>query len=180
LGISPNALTVASLISVIIAGILFAYGKMFWGAWILLLGGFLDGLDGELARITLNKSSFGAFLDSICDHIGDFAMYLGLLLFYVKSDAFIEIALIFVAMFASVFGSHVRSRAGMVGIDMKDIGMFTRCERIFILFFGILFGQTTIVLWILATMNCFSAMQRVMRAIWVSEESEKTVPTQET
>ncbi len=178
LGISPNTLTVANLCLVMIAGIFFAYGKLFWGAWILLLGGFMDSLDGELARITLNKSAFGGFLDSICDHLGDFAIYLGLLWFYLQNNSLIEVILIFVAMFASVFGSHVRSRAGMVGIDTKDIGMFTRCERIFLLFFGILFSQTTLALWILAIMNCFSAVQRVLYTVWLSNEGQTILQDQ--
>jgi phosphatidylinositol phosphate synthase len=178
LGIGPNALTIASLIIFIIAGIFFAYGKIFWGAWLILFGGFLDGLDGELARVTFNKSAFGGFLDSVCDHIDDFAMYLGLLWFYLKSASVTEVALIFVAMFASVFGSHVRSRGRMVSIDTKDIGMFTRCERIFILFFGIVFSQITTALWVLAIMNAFSALQRVLYTIWFSNEGQTILQDQ--
>jgi archaetidylinositol phosphate synthase len=85
LGITANMLTVVSLLLVIIAGILFAFNETFLGAWILLLGGFLDGIDGELARITGIKSPFGAFLDSICDHCGDFSIYVGLFFLYLKS-----------------------------------------------------------------------------------------------
>jgi phosphatidylglycerophosphate synthase len=176
MGITANALTVASLIVVTIAGILFAFGKIILGAWILLFGGFLDGIDGELARITRIKSPFGGFLDSICDHCGDFAMYSGLLVLFMKSDAFGEVFLLFVALFASLFGSHVRSRAGMVGIDTKTIGVFTRCERIFILFFGILIGKVTIALWILAILNSFSALQRVIYTIDASRNQEKALP----
>ena len=125
-GITANMLTVASLFVAIVAGILFAFNKPVLGAWVLLSAGFLDGIDGELARVTGIKSSFGGFLDSICDHCGDFAIYLGLLLPALTKEAFTEVILIFVAMFASVFGSHVRSRAGVVGIDTKTIGLFTR------------------------------------------------------
>jgi phosphatidylglycerophosphate synthase len=165
LGITANMLTVASLFVAIIAGILFAVGKSSLGAWILLFAGFLDGIDGELARVTGIKSQFGGFLDSICDHLGDFAIFMGLLLPALKQDAFAEILLIFIALFASVFGSHVRSRAGMVGIDTKTIGLFTRCERIFILVIGILIGQQTLALWALAIFNSLSAFQRVIYTI---------------
>jgi phosphatidylglycerophosphate synthase len=165
LGITANMLTVASLFVAIIAGILFAVGKSSLGAWVLLFAGFLDGIDGELARVTGIKSQFGGFLDSICDHCGDFAIFMGLLLPALKQDAFAEILLIFIALFASVFGSHVRSRAGMVGIDTKTIGLFTRCERIFILVIGILIGQQTLALWALAIFNSFSAFQRVIYTI---------------
>jgi len=175
LGITANMLTVASLFVVIIAGTLFATAKTVLGAWILLFAGFLDGIDGELARITGVKSPFGGFLDSICDHCGDFAIYLGLLLPSLKRDASLEVILIFIALFASVFGSHVRSRAAMVGIDTKTTGIFTRCERIFILVIGMLIGKEILALWALAIFNSFSALQRVIYTIRASYT--KTMPT---
>ena len=165
LGITANILTVASLIVAIMAGILFASDKTVLGAWILLLAGFLDGIDGALARISHVKSPFGGFLDSICDHLGDFAVYLGLLIPSLGRNSFTEVILIFVASFASVFGSHVRSRAGMVGIDTKTVGLFTRCERIFLLVIGIWIGQETLALWALVIFNSFSALQRVVHTI---------------
>jgi CDP-diacylglycerol--glycerol-3-phosphate 3-phosphatidyltransferase len=164
-GITANMLTIASMLTVILAGVLLALGKPILGACVLMFGGFLDGIDGPLARVSGAKSSFGAFLDSICDHCGDFAIYLGLLIPAIRSHALVEILLIFVAMFASVFGSHVRSRAGMVAIDTKTVGIFTRFERIFLLFICILLGKVTIALWGLAIFNSFSALQRVFYTI---------------
>ncbi len=180
LGITANMLTIASLLIVVMAGILLAFDKMIWGAWILMLGAFLDGIDGELARVSIAKSSFGGFLDSICDHCGDFAIYLGLLFAYIRNDATLEIILIFVAMFASVFGSHVRSRAGMVKINTKTIGLFTRFERIFLLFICILIGKVTIALWGLAIFNSFSALQRVIYTIKAYRQQEGYVQSRET
>ncbi len=180
LGITANILTVASLLIVVTAGILLAFDKMFWGAWILMLGAFLDGIDGGLAQVSNAKSPFGAFLDSICDHCGDFAIYLGLLFAYIRSDATLEIILIFVAMFASVFGSHVRSRAGMAAIDTRTIGLFTRFERIFLLFICILIEKVTIALWGLAIFNSFSALQRVMYTIRAYGKDKNIVLNQET
>ncbi|HLO18381.1 MAG TPA: CDP-alcohol phosphatidyltransferase family protein [Anaerolineales bacterium] len=172
IGITANMLTIASLCVVIIAAILFAFGKIVLGAWILLLGGFLDGIDGELARVSGIKSPFGGFLDSICDHCGDFAIYLGLLLLSLQNNSIIDVILIFVASFASVFGSHVRSRAGMVGIDTKTIGIFTRAERNLVLIVGILICRTTLALWVLAIFNSFSALQRVVYTIYASRQRE--------
>jgi phosphatidylglycerophosphate synthase len=172
LGIHPNHLTLASLFMVILAGSLFALGKTILGAWILLFGGLLDGIDGALAQVTGSKSAFGGFLDSICDHCGDFAVYLGLLLLYLHTNAVLEIILIFIAAFASVFGSHVRSRASMVGIDTKTIGIFTRAERILVLMVGILIGRISIALWVLAIFNSFSALQRIIFTVRASRQNE--------
>ncbi len=172
LGITANMLTIASLAVVIIAGVLFAFSQTILGARLILLGGLLDSLDGELSRLTGADARFGGFLDSICDHCGDFAMYLGLLWLYLQHNAMVEIALIFIAMFASVFGSHVRSRAGMVGIDTKTVGIFTRAERTLVLVTGILIGRINIALWILAIFNSMSALQRVIYTIRSSYKSK--------
>ncbi len=180
LGVTANMLTIAGLGVVIIAGILFAFGQTIPGAGLLVLGGLLDSLDGELSRMTGDPSPFGGFLDSICDHCGDFAMYLGLLLLYLRSNAIIEIILIFIAFFASLFGSHVRSRAGMVGIDTKTIGIFTRAERTLVLVIGILIGRINIALWILAIFNSLSTLQRIIYTIRISHQSKERLQRQET
>ncbi len=180
LGITANMLTIASLFVVALAGIMFALGKVILGAWILMLGGFLDGLDGSLARFSGHKSSFGGFLDSICDHCGDFAIYLGLLILYIRRDSYLEIILIFIAMFASVFGSHVRSRAGMLAIDAKTVGLFTRFERIFLIFIFVLLGKVVIALWGLAIFNSISALQRVIYTIHAYHDPKTYIQNQET
>ncbi|HSJ89993.1 MAG TPA: CDP-alcohol phosphatidyltransferase family protein [Anaerolineales bacterium] len=180
LNVTANMLTVASMLVIIMAGIFLAFGKPIIGACVLMFGAFLDGIDGELARVSGVKSSFGGFLDSICDHIGDFTIYLGLLIPYLQKNAFMEIILIFVAMFASVFGSHVRSRAGVVAIDTRTIGIFTRFERIFLLFICILIGKVIIALWGLAIFNSFSALQRVIYTIQAYRKQNISVQSAET
>ncbi len=145
----------------------------------VLLGGFLDSLDGEMARLEGGPSPFGGFLDSICDHCGDFAMYLGLLWLYLQRNAMLEIVLIFVALFASVFGSHVRSRAGMAGIDTKTVGIFTRAERTLVLVAGLLLNKVVIALWILAIFNSLSALQRVVYTIRKPHQSRDSLQRQE-
>ena len=165
LGITANMLTIASMLIIIQAGILLAFDKLILGACVLMLGAFLDGIDGALAKVSGVRSPFGGFLDSICDHCGDFAIYLGLLVPNLKSDAHVEIVLIFIAMFASVFGSHVRSRAGKVAIDTRTVGIFTRFERIFLLFICLLLGKVIIALWGLAIFNSLSSLQRVIFTI---------------
>jgi phosphatidylglycerophosphate synthase len=165
LGITANMLTVASMLVIMSAGGLLALGDTVLGACVLMFGGFLDGIDGPLARARSERSPLGGFLDSICDHCGDFAIYLGLLVPAIQREDPLEIFLIFVAMFASVFGSHVRSRAGMEAIDTKVIGLFTRFERIFLLFLCLLLGKVIVALWGLAIFNSLSAVQRVIYTI---------------
>ncbi len=165
IGITPTELTIAGLLAHVLAGVLFGLNEMGWGLAALLLGQAPDTFDGLLARATGDSSPFGSFLDSVCDHLGDFAVYLGLLWHFLGMNRYIEVLLIVVALFGSVFGSHVRSRAAMAGIDTKAVGAFTRFERTLVIAVGILVNQLTIALWVLAIFNNFSAVQRILYAL---------------
>jgi len=67
LNIKPNHVTVASLLLVILAGVLFAkghYGMGLLAGWLMT---FLDTVDGKLARVTVTSSKFGHYFDHIID-----------------------------------------------------------------------------------------------------------------
>ena len=65
----PNAITSAALCSGL-TGIRFAIGGDFHSAVLaVLLAGFLDGIDGRVARLMKAQSRFGAELDSLSDAI---------------------------------------------------------------------------------------------------------------
>jgi phosphatidylglycerophosphate synthase len=162
LGVTPNALTLLSLGCTVAAGLLAASGHLRLAGVALLVGGGADGLDGELARQTGQMTAFGGLLDSICDHCGDFAFSLGLIWLYLGRHAALEIVLVVVALFGSMLGSQIRSRAGMLGIDTKDIGLATRFERMTLWIVGSATGYLTLALWALAIVNNASALQRML------------------
>jgi phosphatidylglycerophosphate synthase len=164
-GLTPNMLTIGSLICLIVAGFVIASGHLLLAGALLLLGGIADGLDGELARQTGRMTPFGAFLDSICDHCGDFAFSLGLLRLYLSEPPETEVFLIVVALFGSMVGSQIRSRAGMVGIQTKDVGLVTRFERILIWAAGIFTAHLPIALWVLAILTNVAALQRMVYVV---------------
>ncbi len=173
LGITPNLVTVSSLLIISLSGLLLAFGHLMLGGCLLAVGACLDGLDGELARVLHQDTRFGAFLDSISDHYGDFAVYLGLLLLYLSREARVEIVLVFLALFGSMLGSQVRSRAGMLGIDVKSAGIFTRFERMVVLLAGIFLNYVVVSLCILAIMNNFSALQRLALVVQANHPPQK-------
>ncbi len=173
-GVTPNELTLASLAVTAAAGLLFGLHQTGWAIAALIIGGIFDVLDGELARYREMQTGFGAFLDSMCDHLGDLALYLGFLWRFISSNQHTGIVLVMLAMFGSVFGSHVRSRAGMVGIDLKKVGFFTRLERILVMVIGALANQLLIAFWVLAVMNNFSALQRILFTARASRHEVKT------
>jgi phosphatidylglycerophosphate synthase len=75
-GITPNQVTSLSLVLVIAAGFLFLNGHFALGlaaAWAMT---FLDTVDGKLARVTVNSSTFGHLFDHIIDLVSPPLWYL--------------------------------------------------------------------------------------------------------
>jgi phosphatidylglycerophosphate synthase len=68
-GITPNAVTIISLILTIIAGVCFAHGHYATGLAAGWLMTFLDTVDGKLARVTVTSSKIGHILDHGLDII---------------------------------------------------------------------------------------------------------------
>src|SRR5207245_6295705 len=81
-GINPNVLTFLGLVVNFVAAAFFAVGAFFPGALIILFAGFLDMLDGQVARRQNRVTAFGAFYASTLDRYADLALYMCLLVYY--------------------------------------------------------------------------------------------------
>jgi archaetidylinositol phosphate synthase len=81
MGILPNYVTLSALIAGLFAAILVALNHPFLSVLSLLMSGFLDNLDGCLARVSQKTSHQGAALDIISDRIVEFSLIFGLYLF---------------------------------------------------------------------------------------------------
>ncbi|HZI31919.1 MAG TPA: CDP-alcohol phosphatidyltransferase family protein, partial [Candidatus Binatia bacterium] len=81
-GINPNILTFLGLVVNFGAAAFFAVGGFRTGAIIIFCAGFLDMLDGQVARKQNRVTAFGAFYDSTLDRYADMALYMGLLVYY--------------------------------------------------------------------------------------------------
>jgi phosphatidylglycerophosphate synthase len=160
-------------ITILFSGFFLALGLEILGGVVLLFGALLDAIDGELARVLHQESPIGGFFDSLSDPCGDFAVCLGLLCHFLIHLSPGGIVLTFMALFGSMLGSQARSRAAMLGIDTKAVGIFTRFERMLILVVGLLAGEVIPALWILAVFNNFSAIQRIIHIIRVPFSPEK-------
>ena len=81
LGMSPNLITVISLVIALGSAVLFGAGA-FWATVVaaiaLQVSLVIDCVDGEVARATGKFSKVGAWLDASTDRVKEFAVYLGL------------------------------------------------------------------------------------------------------
>jgi len=76
--ITPNQITVFSFILGLGSALCFlqgGYGMGVGGAGLLLLSIWVDGVDGEIARIKFMESPFGARLDILCDNVVHVAVF---------------------------------------------------------------------------------------------------------
>jgi CDP-diacylglycerol---glycerol-3-phosphate 3-phosphatidyltransferase len=183
LHVHPNILSLLGMVLSGLAAVLYATGSFFWAAWIVVLAGTCDVLDGELARYTGKVSRFGAFFDSTLDRFSEIFLFLGLAWYFSgghlsfavvggQTDGIrspVAVLFIILAIGGSFMVSYTRARAEGLGIKC-DIGFMQRPERIVLLIIGSLLGSLpTIGLWImkaclflLALLSNFTALQRMI------------------
>ncbi len=102
----PNLVTLASL-CVALSAIRFAmYGNFFVASAFLLFAGFMDGVDGRLARFLNSSTDFGAQLDSLVDFV-NFGVAPGFIIY-----------------------SWIQSYGGLPGFDWALVLFFAVCGAI--------------------------------------------------
>ena len=83
IGLTANAVTVIGAVGTTIVGIATGItGWLFWGAVVLTLLVIFDSLDGSVAQLTNGGTHFGAFLDSTLDRVADWAVLLGVIIYF--------------------------------------------------------------------------------------------------
>lgn len=164
LGISPGMVTVIGFGLMLVVAYVLSLGQFQVGAWLLLLAGSFDALDGALARGTNRTTRFGAFLDSTLDRVAEAAIFLGLLWHYLTQADHQLVVLIYMSVIGSLLVSYTRARAEGLGVELKE-GLLTRLERMVLIGVGLLFGWMVPVLWFLAIFTNLTATQRAW-VVW--------------
>lgn len=81
--LTPNQITVMSMVSGILAGIFLSLGTYESGIWGVIFYEFaclLDNSDGDIARLKNMQTELGAKLDILCDVVTDGALFIGIFL----------------------------------------------------------------------------------------------------
>ncbi|WP_370028485.1 phosphatidylinositol phosphate synthase [Planotetraspora sp. GP83] len=170
LGISPDVITVVGTMGVVVSALVFyPRGQLFLGTVVITVFVLADLLDGVLARMTGKGSTWGAFLDSTLDRLGDAAVFSGLILYLVLEDE-PEIVLAGVALFCLVAGalvSYAKARAEGLGMT-ANVGIAERGERLVVVLVAAgLSGLgvpyvLAIGLWLLAAASAVTVVQRMI------------------
>ena len=126
LRVTPNMLTIGSLIVTIAAAVLMGLGQFSLGGWTLFLAFMMDAWDGIIARETKVSSISGEFLDATVDRYNDIIGFLGFM-FYYRNDP-IPLALVTLSLIGSTLVSYTRAKGEAVGVD-PNVGWMQRHER---------------------------------------------------
>ncbi len=164
LGLSPDVVTVAGLLLVMVAAGFVASGQFLVAGVILVLGMPLDAWDGAIARALNRQSRFGALLDSTLDRYADGFILLGLIVWYSGRGQQGELIIAGLALIGGFLVSYVRARAEGLGIACKE-GLFSRTERAIVMVLMLLTGWVTPGAVILAVGSNFTAVQRIV-LVW--------------
>ncbi len=173
-GISPNGITLIGFALTVAVAFLLAMGYFPLAGALLIVAAFFDGIDGALARLLNRVTRFGAFLDSTTDRFSEAALFLGLLIYYYRQGAGVEVILCYLTIIGSLMVSYTRARAEGLGVPLRE-GLFTRLERMVALIAGLLLSPWIpfwIALGLLAVLSNFTALQRIW-LVWRATRESK-------
>lgn len=158
----PNFYSYLTLLTGFIAAYFILIGSFILGIAFILLSGFMDLLDGAVARATNKVTKWGAMLDSVIDKITEISIYFALA-FY-STSLYLGATL---AIASFMLSSYISKHAGAIGAKQGG-GLLERKERIFLLIVGLLVIPINIewmayILYMITFFSSITALQRLNR-----------------
>ena len=162
LGIRANHLTLLSLTLLP----LYVYSlTVEWGIVaivVLVIIGFLDLVDGELARARGESTPLGSFLDSFTDRVVDVVVIGGLILLEFNT------LIVYSLMAISLLVSYCRAKGESLNLKVEGVGLVERAERlitllvILILYYYVSSYYASVLLVVLLALSILTLVQRVI------------------
>lgn len=166
LGLTPNAVSVVAFVLAIGAAITFYRGGRWYvvGAVLVFFNGWLDLLDGALARELGIDSAAGDLLDHVLDRYADIVILAGLA---AGVDAY---AIGFFAVSGVLMTSYLGTQAEAVGLDRVYGGAIGRADRLalvgvvgFLAPFAPPLAGRSIVVWLLVLLGVAGHVTAIQR-----------------
>lgn len=160
-GLTPNLVSLLGLLFAFLAGLMFLYKRLILASFFILFSGFLDVLDGAVARESGSLSVFGAFFDSMLDRLSDF--------FIISCIIYASLCTLewgILALAGSFLVSYARARGEVVGVKMSGVGIAERAERLMILAFGSFLNLIEWAIIVIAVLTLLTVVVRFYR-VWV-------------
>jgi phosphatidylglycerophosphate synthase len=183
LGLSPNQWTIVSLVVAVIAAAFIFSGQYILGAVFIALSGFVDLIDGAVARHTGRVTKEGAYIDTVADRYAEFLYILPLAFLPLPTVLLPFRAWLLLYLFGAMMTTYAKAAAKEkeLGVEEMRGGLIERAERVTIYAFGLLLASMDILyltyaVILLAVLVNISALQRVKKAI---DALHQTMPPME-
>lgn len=170
-GLTPAALTGASVVAAGGTAFLLATDRLLWALALGAFSAFLDMLDGAAARASGRANGFGTLLDRVADRTSEALFLLGFVL-----GGHVPPWLGLVTLFALWSPSYVRALAESVaGMADCEIGWAGRLEKMVLLGLGTLlqalWPRFDPLAWAMGAVAVLSAVTAIQRLVAARRES---------
>jgi CDP-diacylglycerol--glycerol-3-phosphate 3-phosphatidyltransferase len=168
--LTPNTISLTGFALCLVAAVLILQGWWIAGGIAFIVGSVCDTLDGRYSRMSGKASPFGAFLDSTLDRVEEGVVLAAVAyqfsddpdLTFIASNQ-VAVAMVVVAVIASIMVSYTRARAEALGVECK-VGIADRAFRVVVLSVGLVFGDLKAIepaVYVLAVMAVVTVFQRI-------------------
>ena len=170
LGVSPDVVTLVGTLGVAVGALaLYPGGHLLAGTLVIVAFVFADTVDGIMARTSGRSSSWGAYLDSTLDRVGDAAVFGGLVLWFTGGgDDRLAAVLALACLTLGSIVSYAKARAEGLGMT-ANVGIAERADRLVAVLaatglvgLGLPEVVLTIVLAVLALASLITVVQRIL------------------
>lgn len=174
LPVTPNQWTLSSIFFAFLGLYFLLIKNLALTIVFFIISGFLDFIDGAVARYRNVSTKTGAYLDTICDRYVEGILLFGMLFLPLPKILLPSFCWIFLILFGSIMTTYAKAAAKekeLVSQELKG-GILSRGERIILLLISLILGiidesfvSMTGLLILIAVLSNFTAIQRIVSAI---------------
>lgn len=174
LPLSPNQYTILSLLFVSVSFYFLVNENFISALAFFMAAGFMDFVDGAVARHQNISTKIGAYLDTIIDRYVEGIILLGMLFLPLPAVIFPGYVWIFLILFGSTLTTYAKAAAKekeLTALELKG-GFLSRGERIILILISLTFGAIdpslsymAYILISIAILSNLTALQRIYSAI---------------
>lgn len=159
-GLSPNFWTCVGLAFAVASAVAYGVAPEFGliiGGILLLVSGFFDMVDGQVARVSGKTSKKGQYLDSMSDKIAEVAVFFGILV-----GGYAEPYMVFLAITLSLLVSYARAKSDALNVKLQGVGIGERAERLLVIAIVGMTGFMDIAVMIVIVIAAITLIQRMI------------------
>ncbi|MEO0087009.1 MAG: NTP transferase domain-containing protein [candidate division WOR-3 bacterium] len=170
--VQPLVLTIVNFLLTIVASLAFFFSNQLGGLLVQFVSIF-DGVDGEIARIKLATTKFGAYLDSVFDRYSD-TIIISAIAFthYLKTNQIWIFLFAFLAIIGSNMSMILKDKERLLFSQniYHPLIPLSRDLRLFLIFLFSLFNQPFLAIIILAFLTNLSILLRILLIKRIAKE----------